>query len=335
MNIVRFLPGTLLSAAIALLAAGLAHVETWVLGRAWLEPMVLAILLGMLVGNLWRLPRAVRPGVRFSAKTLLDIAVALLGATLSWTAVQALGARTFLIIAALVLIALVLAYLLGRAVGLGRRLSLLIAAGNAICGNSAIAAVAPVIGARAQDVAAAIALTALIGVVTVLALPVAVWTFGMELSSYAVLAGLTAYAVPQVVAAAAPFGTATLTLATLVKLARVVMLGPLTLLLSVVARRQAAHGGGRGRASLYLPWFIIAFALLAALRSVGLLDDRLAAAMGSVSRHMATIAMAALGLQVQLSTLRQVGRRVALASALAALLMVVLALGAVHLTEAR
>ena len=265
---------------------------------------------------------------------MLDIAVALLGATLSWAAVVSLGPLLFLLIALVVMVALGLVFVIGRALGLSARLAMLIAAGNAICGNSAIAAVAPIIGAKRDEVAAAIALTALIGVVTVVLLPVAVLGFGQELSDYAVLAGLTVYAVPQVVAATIPFGTAIIALATLVKLARVVMLGPITLLLSLVGSRFVEPGEEMVRKrgpSLYLPWFIIAFIVLAAVRSAGLIGDEAAATIGLLSKQLSTVAMAALGLEVRFATLRQAAPKVALVSSLAAALMLVLALGAVQL----
>ena len=338
----RLLPGIALALLIALLAAALGQLEADQLGRAWIEPMVLAILLGMALANLLRLPRLLDPGIAFSAKTLLDIAVALLGATLSWAAIEALGLALVGLIALVVVAGLALGYALSRALGLNPRLAMLVAAGNAICGNSAIAAVAPLVRARPQEVAAAIALTAIIGVVAVLALPFAVLAFAMPLPAYAVLTGLTVYAVPQVVAAAAPFGTATLALATLVKLARVVMLGPLTLVLALFASRWEhderhderggegqGEGQGRARPRFYLPWFIIAFAALAALRSLGLIPDTLAATLGLASKHLATIAMAALGLTVRLAALRETGPRVAAASFGGALVMLGLASGVV------
>lgn len=330
----RLLPGILLAAAIALAAALLAELETSLLGRAWVEPMVLAILLGMLLANAVRLPTTLLPGVDWSAKTLLDIAVALLGATLSWSAIAALGLPLFLLIAGLVMTALASVFALGWALGLGARLSILIAAGNAICGNSAIAAVAPIVGARREEVSAAITLTALIGVVSVLLLPFAVWALGMALPNYALLVGLSVYAVPQVVAAAAPFGTAVIAMATLVKLARVVMLGPLTLLLSMLAPRFAEEGAQPdGRPRLYLPWFILAFALLAALRGIGIIPQPLAVELGQASKWLATIAMAALGLGVRLAALREVGPRVALASAGSSAILLLLAGAAAALID--
>jgi uncharacterized membrane protein YadS len=171
-------------------------------------------------------------------------------------------------------------------------------------------------------------------VVTVLALPLAVYTLGQELPAYAVLTGLTVYAVPQVVAAAAPFGTATIALATLVKLSRVVMLGPLTLVLSLFARHfeRVDEGQAQERGpTLYLPWFIIAFMVLAFARSVGLIADDLAAALGLIFKQLSTVAMAALGLGVQLQSLREAAPKIALTSALAACLMLILAVGALQL----
>jgi uncharacterized integral membrane protein (TIGR00698 family) len=324
------LPGILLPGLLALSAYLLAWMEVSLLGRAWLEPMVLAILLGLAIANLTRVADRFRPGVEFSAKHVLDIAVALLGATLSWSAISALGIELFLLIAGVVLIALVAVYALARFLALSPRLSILIATGNAICGNSAIAAVAPIVGARREEVTAAITLTALVGIVSVLLLPFAVWLFGMALPAYALLVGLSVYAVPQVVAAAAPFGTPVIAAATLIKLARVVMLGPLTLALSLLAPRfrPAAGSGPPGRPKIYLPWFILAFAALSAMRSTGLIGDEMSSALGQVSKVLATVAMAALGLGVRLSEIREVGPAVAAASTGAALLLLILATAA-------
>jgi len=328
------IPGLALCVGVGLLAQGLGLVEAMLFGRAWLEPLVLAILLGMLIANAVTLPAGAQPGIRFGAKTILDIAVALLGATLSIAALETLGLLSVALIAAMVFVALGAGFWLGRLLGLNRRLAMLIAAGNAICGNSAIAAVAPIIGADEEEIAAAISLTALLGVVTVLLLPVAVYVFGLALPRYALLSGLTVYAVPQVIAAAAPFGAATVTLATFVKLARVLMLGPLTLLLSLLAPRFAEPGGSAtatARARLFLPWFILAFLALAICRWTGLIGEPLAQPLGLISNWLAVVAMAGLGFGVRLKSLTEVGPRVAAATLLINLMMVGLALAMLRL----
>lgn len=322
-------PGLLLCLVVGGGAQALGALETAVLGRAWLEPLVLAILLGAVVRSLVDLPQITSRGIRFSAKTLLDCAVALLGASLSISALESLGLVSFLLIAAIVLVGLTGAFMIGRLLGLERRLAMLIAAGNAICGNSAIAAVAPVIGARDEEIASAISLTALTGVALVLVLPTAVTILGMPLNHYALLTGLTVYAVPQVIAAAAPFGTPVVTLATFIKLARVLLLGPVTFLLSLAAPLFTPPEDPGARAVkarlLPVPWFIIAFLLLAGVRWIGLLPPAWVTALGFTSNLLAVIAMAALGFGVRLQSLLEVGPRVTAACVAATGLFLALA----------
>src|SRR6202008_2626788 len=151
-----------------------------------------------------------------------------------------------------------------RALGLPQRISILIACGNSICGNSAIAAVAPVIGADADDIASSISFTAVLGVLMVLGLPLLFPLLKLAATQYGILAGLTVYAVPQVLAATVPAGVVSTQIGTLVKLVRVLMLGPLVVGLSLVAPRlrgNAAPAQPVKRVSPFklVPWFIIGF----------------------------------------------------------------------------
>jgi uncharacterized integral membrane protein (TIGR00698 family) len=304
---------------------------------------VLAILLGMAVRTAWEPGERWRPGIRLSAGTLLEVAVALLGASLDLRSVLAAGPGLLLGIAGVVAAAIVASYGVGRVVGLPRRMAVLVACGNAICGNSAIAAVAPVIGATAREVAAAVAFTAVLGVAVVLALPLLVPALGLSATQYGVLAGLAVYAVPQVLAATAPLGSLSMQAGTLVKLVRVLMLGPLVLLLSLgVGRseRQRAAGGaaaaaaasGRGRRlGRYVPWFIAGFLLLAALNSLGLLPAVLLGPLRLAAGALTAVAMAALGLGVDVRALGRVGARVGAAVAISLLILIGISLGLIHL----
>src|SRR6185436_14460717 len=142
----------------------------------------------------------------------------------------------------IVALAIATSYLISRLLGLPLRMSILIACGNSICGNSAIAAVAPVIGADADDVASSISFTAVLGVLFVLGLPFLVPILQLSLTQYGVLAGLTVYAVPQVLAATLPIGALSNQVGTVIKLVRVLMLGPVVLGLSLLANRiKPAH----------------------------------------------------------------------------------------------
>jgi uncharacterized integral membrane protein (TIGR00698 family) len=222
-------PGVALCIAVTLAAFGLQLAEQHLLGRAWLEALVLAILLGTAVRSVWTPASHWHAGINFSAKTLLEIAVVLLGASLSTQTLKAAGVGLLAGIVAVVGVAIVVSYGTGRLLGLHHRMALLVACGNSICGNSAIAAVAPVIGANSADIAASISFTAVLGVIVVLTLPLLVPLLQLSLTQYGVLAGLTVYAVPQVLAATLPIGALSNQVGTVVKLVRVLMLGPVVL----------------------------------------------------------------------------------------------------------
>jgi uncharacterized integral membrane protein (TIGR00698 family) len=206
-------------------------------------------------------------------------------------------------------------------------MAILVACGNSICGNSAIAAVAPVIGADGKDVASSIAFTAVLGVIVVLALPLAVPLLSMSGLRYGVLAGLTVYAVPQVIAATAPVGALAVQIGTLVKLVRVLMLGPVVLALSLGFR------GAPERLPLHrlVPWFIAGFLVLAALRSADLLPHATLAPAAAVANLLTVVSMAALGLGVDVRVVARAGARVTAAVTLSLLALGAIGLGLIRL----
>jgi uncharacterized integral membrane protein (TIGR00698 family) len=338
----RLGPGLALCLAIAAAAAILQSLETRLLGRAWLEALVIAILLGTAIRAAWAPGTAWTAGIAFCARPLLEIAVVLLGATISAATLLGAGPALLAAIAGVVALGLGISYGLGRLSGLPRRMATLIACGNSICGNSAIAAVAPVIGAEGKDVAAAIAFTAVLGVVVVLILPVLAVLLHMTPRSFGVFAGLTVYAVPQVLAATAPISSLSAQVGTIVKLVRVLMLGPVVLGLSLVMRRRGearrgAAGGGVERLpprppalGQLVPWFIAGFLALVAARSAGLVPPAVAAPAGRLATWLTTVAMAALGLGVEVRVVARAGARVASVVTLSLVALGAAALAVIH-----
>jgi uncharacterized integral membrane protein (TIGR00698 family) len=318
------IPGLALTIAVTAVAAALQFVEIRLFGRAWLETLVLAILVGTAVRSLWTPPAKWFAGIDFSAKTLLEVAVMLLGASVSAQTIMRIGPELILGIVAVVAIAISASYGIGRLLGLRKRMAILVACGNSICGNSAIAAVAPVIGADSDDVAASIAFTAVLGVIVVLALPFLIPVLALSHSQYGVLAGLTVYAVPQVLAATMPVGPLALKIGTLVKLVRVLMLGPVILVLSLLssALREETDelpphvtAGDRpalGKIALHrlVPWFIIGFLAFAGARSLNVLPHIVLAPAAVTTNWLTILSMAALGLGVDVRTVATAGPRV-------------------------
>ena len=240
----------------------------------------------------------------------------MLGASVSATTIFALGPVLIFGIAGIVAVAIGTSYAICRALGLPLRLAILVACGNSICGNSAIAAVAPVIGADGDDIASSISFTAVLGVVVVLGLPLLVPVLQLSLTQYGVLAGLTVYAVPQVLAATLPIGALSNQVGTVIKLVRVLMLGPVVLGISLFARELRAGSADRRSNNRALslgelvPWFIVGFLVVLIVRSLGLIPPMLLLPITQTAAVLTTLAMAALGLGVDVRVVAQSGLRV-------------------------
>ncbi len=348
--VARLLPGVALCLLVTFAAGVLQAAEQRVIGEAYLEALVIAILLGTAIRTAWSPGPRWRPGIAFSAKVLLEIAVVLLGAAVSVGTVLALGPQLLLGIAAVVVVAIATSYGISRAFGLPQRMAILVACGNSICGNSAIAAVAPVIGADGDDIASSIAFTAVLGVVVVLLLPLLVPLLQLSLTQYGVIAGLTVYAVPQVLAATLPIGELSNQVGTVIKLVRVLMLGPVVLGVSLLAGRlretkQGAAPNGTagdrprpgspkpGPPPLHqlVPWFIAGFLVVAAIRSFGLIPESALLPVKTVAGLLTTVSMAALGLGVDVRVVAAAGLRVTCAVTLSLVVLGVISVGLIRL----
>jgi uncharacterized integral membrane protein (TIGR00698 family) len=331
----RLLPGLALCLAISGVAMLLQAVEVHVAGEPYLEALVLAILLGVAVRAAWLPDARFAPGVNFSAKFLLECAIVMLGAAVSVTTILALGPLLIFGVAGIVAVAISVSYAICRALRLPLRMSILVACGNSICGNSAIAAIAPVIGADSDDIASSISFTAVLGVVVVLVLPLLVPILSLSLTQYGVLAGLTVYAVPQVLAATLPIGALSNQVGTVIKLVRVLMLGPVVLGFSLFAGRlRPAQSGSSTRPRLgeLVPWFIVGFLLVLAARSLDLIPAAFLPAITRTAAVLTTVAMAALGLGVDVRVVARTGLRVTVAVTGSLIFLGLLSYGLIHFT---
>lgn len=336
----------LLCVAVTVVAILLERVEVGFAGQPYLEALVIAIVLGVVIRTAWTPGPYWNGGIQFSAKILLEVAVVLLGASVSASAAAALGPALILGIAGIVVVAIATSYAICRLLGLPLRMSILVACGNSICGNSAIAAVAPIIDADSDDVASSIAFTAVLGVIVVLGLPFLVPLLKMSLTQYGVLAGLTVYAVPQVLAATLPIGALSNQVGTVVKLVRVLMLGPVVLGLSLISRRlppEPRTGSNVPERSIakhsgpalheLVPWFILGFLIVAAIRSFGLIPQAMLVPLATTASLLTTVSMAALGLGVDVRVVASAGVRVTAAVTASLVILGLISLGLIRLLQ--
>ncbi|MEP6835908.1 MAG: putative sulfate exporter family transporter [Gemmatimonas sp.] len=333
-----------LAGAVGLAAWTVAELETARFGHPVVEALVVAIILGMVVRTAWTPPARAEPGVRLAGKGLLELAVCLMGLSVDLPMLVSAGPALAIGVVLLVVIGLALSYSLGRAFGLPHKLAVLVACGNAICGNSAIAAVAPVIGADAEQVGSAIAFTAILGVAVVLGLPLLITPLGLSFYQYGVLAGLTVYAVPQVLAAAFPVSVLSGQVGTLVKLVRVLMLGPVVLFFALrqprvtVAANDSARQPNGTSAPLnwssigqFVPWFIVGFLALAGVRAMGWAPDATVRFAHQAATILTVVAMAALGLGCDLRAIARAGAGIVATVVGSLLVLVTLSVLLIHI----
>jgi uncharacterized integral membrane protein (TIGR00698 family) len=330
------LPGVIVCVAITIAALLLQQAEVHFAGQPYLEAIVLAILLGVASRTIWIPGPRWTPGINFCARFILELAIVMLGASVSISTILALGPLLIVGIACVVVLAIGSTFVICYAIGLPQRMSILIACGNSICGNSAIAALAPVIGANSDEVASSISFTAVLGVVVVLGLPFLVPVLQLSLTQYGVLAGLTVYAVPQVLAATLPIGELSNQVGTVIKLVRVLMLGPVVLGFSLFASKlRPASKHTRSvrrvpRLSEFVPWFIVGFLIALIVRSLGLIPQGLLPQITRTAALLTTVAMAALGMGVDVRVVARTGVRVTLAVTASLIILAAMSYGLIR-----
>lgn len=321
-------PGLLFTVAVGIVALILAAIEKGVFSFEVIEPLVLALVIGMLIRTFATVPATLEPGIAYAAKQVLEFAIVILGATLNLRTIVDAGLQLFLCVLIAVPLAICTGIFLGKALGLGAKLSILVAVGNAVCGNSAIAAVAPAIRAKKQEVASSIALTAVLGIGVVLILPALRHLFGLDFYQYGIYAGMSVYAVPQVLAATVPVSPTSAAIASLVKLTRVLLLGPIVATFAYLYRNEEGEGT-KLTFSKVIPWFVTGFLLMSVLRTAGVVNTALSGHAKEFSRDLTILAMAGLGLGVNVRSVRTVGPRVALVVIGSLLLLMTISLSAI------
>lgn len=289
---------------LAVMIAGIAHLLS--LGHIALDPLVLSMLVSIILGNLLGPSRRLEEGITLSHTVFIPLGIALYGTQMDFQPLRTYGAGRIVQVLLMVLLAFLALVWISRRLGIGRKTGLLLAAGSAICGASAIMVLSPVIKAEKEDTSVALLAITVIGLVGVVLYPLVQETLGLTEQTYALLCGTTLYQMGQVKAAAALMGTKALALAVPVKLLRIVTLLPFAVAFSLLL------GEKKGRTP-YIPWFIVASIALAVVTA---LAPGLAASRAEIAPFVSfffSIAIAGIGLSVNLEAIIDVGPRPLLA----------------------
>jgi uncharacterized integral membrane protein (TIGR00698 family) len=283
----------------------------------------IALVAGLALGAIATLRQRALPGATLAARYALRIGITLLGARLTVGQLLSTGGSSVVAIVLTVSGALLLGAWLARRIGLVPPLSALITVGMAICGNSAILALSPIIRAHHRETAYAVSTITIFGLVGVLLLPVAGHLLALNDPSFGTWAGLAVNDTAQVVATGYAYSPPAGDVATIVKLTRNLAILPVLLGATWWAHRQTAFAsdGATGAASPIamigraVPWFVVGFVVVATLRSLGLLDGRLptGGTIADLASTLATlcilVALAGVGLATDLRAMLGVGPR--------------------------
>jgi uncharacterized integral membrane protein (TIGR00698 family) len=312
------LPGLALSTAIAAGAFGLRQLP----GLAMFSPMIVAIVAGMAFHNVVGTPARARPGVTFSMRRLLRVAIVLLGLQLTASQIVEVGARGLAVIALSLTGTFLFTVWMGRLLGVDRRLAELIAAGTSICGASAVIATNTVTRAKDEDVAYAVACVTVFGSMAMFAYPLLPALLHLDAHAFGLWSGASIHEIAQVIAAAFQDGQQAGEFGTIAKLARVMLLAPVVLTLGLLATRRARHGShGHVNGQPPLPWFVFGFIALVGVNSVISIPAEAKTVIVTATTFLLSMALAAMGLETDFAKLKAKGLR-PLALGLAAFLFI-------------
>ncbi len=296
-----------------------------------LNASTVAVVLGALLANAGLHRAVLRPGTRFAAHRLLRAAVVLLGLQLSLRQVVALGGRGLAVVLVTVAVTFVGTQLLGRALGVPRARSLLVATGFSICGASAVAAMEEVAGGDEADTGVAIALVTLCGSLAILLLPALRLPLGLDVPAFGAWVGASVHDVGQTVATASRVPGA-LSTAVVVKLSRVVLLAPLVTGVAVARRRRGELVvSDAARRPPVVPLFVLGFLGCIALASTGRVPAVVLGAAATVQQVLLVAALVGLGTGIHVATLRRTAGRAAVLGVLSWVLVAAVAYAGVRL----
>lgn len=323
MKLIKNLPGIALTFLIALPA--------WFIGKMFpvIGSPVIGILLGMVIA-FWKRPAMLEDGIKFTSKKLLQYAIILLGFEMNLYNVFQVGGQTLLLMIFTLTAAFLTAYFVGKALKINSNTKTLIGVGTAICGGSAIAATAPVIGADDEEVAHSISTIFLFNVIAAFLFPFLGHVFGMSDYHFGLWAGTAINDTSSVVAAGYTFSDEAGSLAVIVKLTRTLMIVPITLVLAIFTSRKNASKGDYKIAKIF-PWFVLGFIAASVCYTFIPLPENLYKFLSQAGRFIIVMAMAAIGLNTNIVKLVKSGAKPILLGLCCWIVLAVTSLGVQYL----
>lgn len=262
---------------------------------------VFGIVIGVIINNTVGKPKMAVDGVAFTSKKVLQWAIIVLGAGLSFTQVRKTGLESLSVTVFTIATSFVTAYFVGKLLKIPEKLKTLIGVGTAICGGSAIAAISPIIEADEMDIAYSISTIFLFNIIAVLIFPPLGHLIGFSDKAFGLWAGTAINDTSSVVAAGYAFSNTAGAYATIVKLTRATMIIPISLVFTVIMAYKKKKEAAKNKEVNYkfskvFPWFILWFLVASLLNTMGLFKGNSIHYINIIGKFMIVMALSAIGL---------------------------------------
>jgi len=297
---------TLPGLGLALLIAAVAQFLS--AGKTTLDPLVLSMLISIILGSYFGARPSLQPGIVLSRNFFIPLGIILYGTQMDILPLHIYGAGRVLYIVSMVFVSIAAIYGISRLLGISRKTSMLLSAGSSICGASAIMVLSPVIHAEKEDTSVSILSTTVVGLTGVILYPMIQQAMSLSEDTYALLCGTTLYQMGQVKAAASLLGKNALIMALPLKLLRISMLLPVAIAFSLITRQKDRP--------LYIPWFILLSLLVALITNVSPAVSAYRTMFAPFCAFFFSVALAGIGLTVDIESMINVGSRPLLATVL-------------------
>lgn len=309
MNTIKdIIPGFLIAVLVAIIGKILGNIFPNIGGSSF------AIIIGIILGNTIFNKPQYNKGFNFSEKDLLSYSIVLMGATINFMQIAELGINGVVFIACQMILTILVTYYIGKKLRFSQKYSLLMCAGNAVCGSSAIGATAPAIYASDKDKAISVTIVNLTGTILMFVLPIlAALLYNNSVVQTSGLIGGILQSVGQVIASAKFVSEDVVTMATIFKIIRIIFLVFIVIGFSRINVKHEDHVSKEEvlerekKSHISIPWYIIGFFILCIINSLGIIPISVQKTFKLISSNFEIIALAAIGLKVKFADLIKEG----------------------------
>lgn len=297
----KMLPGIIFVFLISILSM---YINDFIKNIINLEALTIGIIIGILYNNTVKTQKVFKEGVSFSLKKLLKVGIVLLGFKLNFNSLFKLGPKVLLMVLIFVPTVLILSILLGKFFKVEDKIAALIGVGSCICGASAVVALAPTINAEDEDSIVAVSIVSFLGAVGVLVYSAVAVTSSISDIQYGIWSGISLHGVAHALAAAFARGDEAGEIGTFVKMARVVMLVPVSLALGFIYNK----GNGQNKKAKF-PMYVLYFIIAGIISSTGIIPLQMLKILVQLSSIFILMAMIAMGLSVDFKNIKDKGMK--------------------------